>query len=104
MATKRSFGTVRKLPSGRYQVRYRRHGKQLSSGQTFATKADANAHLAALETDLARGAIVAPDVGKVGLGRQRDRQRGRTQLTLLPRPRSPLNRASGFDEEPGWKM
>lgn len=68
MATKRSFGTVRKLPSGRYQVRYRRHGKQLSSGQPFATKADANAHLAALETDLARGAIVAPDVGKVKFG------------------------------------
>ena len=68
MATKRSFGTVRKLPSGRYQVRYRRHGKQMSSGQTFATKADANAHLAALETDLARGAIVSPDVGKVRFG------------------------------------
>jgi integrase len=85
MATKRSFGTVRKLPSGRYQVRYRRHGKQLSSGRTFATKADANAHLAALETDLARGAIFSPDVGKVRFGE--DARRWLDERDIQPRTR-----------------
>lgn len=68
MAGKRSFGTIRKLRSGRYQVRYRRHGKQLSSGQTFATKADASAHLSALETDLSRGHNVEPKASRVHLG------------------------------------
>lgn len=68
MAGKRSFGTIRKLKSGRYQVRYRRHGKQMSSGQTFATKADAHAHLSALETDLSRGRTVEPKAGQVKFG------------------------------------
>lgn len=68
MAGKRSFGTIRKLKSGRYQVRYRRHDKQLSSGQTFGTKTDASAHLSALETDLSRGRTVEPRAGRVPLG------------------------------------
>lgn len=68
MAGKRSFGTIRKLPSGRYQVRYRRHGKQMSSGQTFATKADAHAHLSSLEADINRGTVIDPQVGRVQFG------------------------------------
>jgi len=65
MATKRPFGTIRKLPSGRYQVRYRRLGRQVSSGLTFSTKADAHTHLSALETDLQRGTFIDPDVGRI---------------------------------------
>jgi integrase len=55
VAKTRAFGTIRKLPSGRYQARYWHLGKQASSGATFATKGDARAWLATVETDLRRG-------------------------------------------------
>jgi hypothetical protein len=50
-----AFGTIRKLPSGRYQARYWHLGKQVSGGTTFPKKADAKAWLAGVETDLRRG-------------------------------------------------
>jgi len=65
MATKRPFGTIRKLPSGRYQVRYRHLGRQVASGQTFTTKAEAHFHLSALETDIQRGTYVDPERGRI---------------------------------------
>ena len=52
---RRAFGTVRKLPSGRWQARYRLpDGQLVSASTTFATKAEATRHLATIETDLAR--------------------------------------------------
>jgi hypothetical protein len=51
----RQFGTVRKLPSGRFQCRYWHLGEQVAAPTTFTTKADANAWLAAVETDIRRG-------------------------------------------------
>lgn len=54
--TRRSFGTTRKLPSGRYQARYYSpDGKRHSSPGTFLTKADANRWLAKVETDISAG-------------------------------------------------
>lgn len=44
MAGKRMFGALRRLPSGRWQARYRcLDGRMVPAPQTFATKADAAA-------------------------------------------------------------
>ena len=53
---RRHFGSVRKLPSGRYQARYWHAGAECVAPSTFVTKADALAWLAAAETDIHRGA------------------------------------------------
>ena len=58
MAKARAFGTIRKLPSGRFQARYRHLGRQIPAEVTFATKGNARAWLAAVETDLRRGVHV----------------------------------------------
>ena len=43
---KRQFGSIRKLPSGRYQVRYTGpDGSYVTAPKTFATRIDAEAHL-----------------------------------------------------------
>jgi hypothetical protein len=53
--SKRQFGTVRKLPSGRWQARYPDgSGRKVSADRTFPTKADANQFLNAVQTDMAR--------------------------------------------------
>lgn len=64
--SKRSFGTVGRLPSGRYRARYRdpATGQQVSGG-TFATRAEAERWLAAAQIDQARGAWVDPRAGEV---------------------------------------
>jgi integrase len=57
--SRRSFGTIRKLGSGRYQVRYRNSlGRMVSGPGTFATKADAQRWLATAEADQLRGTFV----------------------------------------------
>jgi integrase len=61
---RRDFGSIRKLPSGRWQVRYwdqygQRHTK------TFATRADAGRHLAAVRVDMERGAWLDPKLAKI---------------------------------------
>jgi integrase len=62
---RRRFGSIRKLPSGRYQVRYRdQGGRQHTAAQTFATKTDAARWLAAVETDLHRGDWLDPQLGR----------------------------------------
>lgn len=65
MGTNSSFGSVRKLPSGRFQVRYFHLGRRTSADSTFATKADARAFLAGVETDLKRGTYVDPSAGRI---------------------------------------
>lgn len=45
MASKRSFGNIRQLPSGRYQVRYCVDGSYVTAPKTFAGRIDAEAHL-----------------------------------------------------------
>jgi hypothetical protein len=53
--SRRRFGSVRRLPSGRWQVRYRTgDGRQHTAPETFATKTEATRHLAQVETDLGR--------------------------------------------------
>jgi integrase len=56
MAAHRHFGTIRKLPSGRWQVRYYGpDGIRQSAPDTFERKGDAARWLAEMETDIAKG-------------------------------------------------
>ena len=45
MGTNGQFGSIRKLPSGRYQVRYLHLGRRITADHTFPKKADARAFL-----------------------------------------------------------
>jgi len=60
---RRHFGSVRKRPSGRWQALYWQDNRIHSAG-TFATKADAQSCLSALETDLRRGEWIDPRGGQ----------------------------------------
>ena len=66
MSQRRHFGTVRKRSSGRWQAVYRVEGRMHSAG-IYSTKADALAHLAAVEVDLRRGAWIDPRSGTTSL-------------------------------------
>ncbi|MDP9336218.1 MAG: hypothetical protein M3Q30_23300, partial [Actinomycetota bacterium] len=65
MKSRRQFGTIRKLPSGRWQARHRDTvtNRLLNAPTTFATKAAANRYLATVETDIARGVWHDPRQG-----------------------------------------
>jgi integrase len=57
---------VRRLPSGRWQARYRdAAGKSHTAPETFATRPEATRFLAQVETDLARGEWTDPRAGRV---------------------------------------
>jgi len=68
MDSSRPFGGNRTLPSGRYQARCWHLGKQVPADTTFATKADARAWLATMETDLLSGRHVDPSSGRERFG------------------------------------
>lgn len=57
---RRHFGSVRKLPSGRWQARYEHQGKIHSGPHTFLAKADAYAFLSTVEADIHRGSWIDP--------------------------------------------
>ena len=68
MSRRRYFGTVRKLPSDRYQARYRGPDRvRRTAPSTFATKADAYGWLADREAEMRRGEWYDPDAGAVPL-------------------------------------
>jgi len=57
--SRRSFGTIRQLGSGRFQVRYRNStGRMVAGPGTFATKGEAQRWLATAEADQLRGTFV----------------------------------------------
>lgn len=63
---RRQFGTLRRLPSGRWQARYRDANNRLvTAPQTFATKADAGRYLDRVRTDMGKGRWVDPGSGAV---------------------------------------
>jgi integrase len=65
MATRRRFGRVRKLPSGRWQARYSLpDGREVAAPDTFNTKTGAERWLSSIETDLSRGQWVDPARGQ----------------------------------------
>lgn len=69
MATSRKsdLGSIRKLPSGRYQSFYTVDGQRFTAPTTFPTKADARAWLATERADRARGTWSNPNAGRVTL-------------------------------------
>lgn len=74
MAGKRRFGAVRKLPSGRFQVRYRGpDGIMRPAPNTFRTKTDADRWLAKVETEIAEKRWRDPEEGKITVGEWTDR-------------------------------
>lgn len=70
--SRRQFGNVRKLPSGRYQARYRDpNGRQQTD--TFGTKGDASRWLAKVQTNIDRGAWHDPQLGRLTFSDWADR-------------------------------
>ncbi len=66
MPARRRFGSVRRLPSGRWQARYWDAAwNRLGAPGTFATKGDAQRSLSAAETDMSRGEWHDPRLGDV---------------------------------------
>ena len=63
---RRQFGSVRRLPSGRWQASYWHVGRRHIAEVTLLTKADANAYLAHVETQIRRGSWIDPWGGHVG--------------------------------------
>jgi hypothetical protein len=64
--SRRQFGRLRKLPSGRWQARYPLGDGQLRAApRTFPTKADASLYLSTVEADLARGQYLDPRSGRI---------------------------------------
>jgi integrase len=65
----RSFGTARRLPSGRWQVRYYdQAGARHTAPRTFPSRADANRYLAQVQADLLRGAWTDPRLARITFG------------------------------------
>src|ERR671911_1251481 len=85
---RRSFGSVRQLPSGRWQARYRdAAGKTHTALQTFATRPEAARFLAQVETDLARGEWTDPRAGRVSFAEWAARWQA-TTTNLRPNTRA----------------
>lgn len=67
-ASRASFGSTRRLPSGRFQARYTdRQMNRHTAPQTFATKREAEDWLATVRADVVRGTWRAPSLGAVTL-------------------------------------
>jgi integrase len=60
----RQFGNIRKLPSGRYQARYRGpDGNLRAAPRTFERKTDASRWLSLKEAEISKGEWIAPELG-----------------------------------------
>lgn len=65
---RRHFGSVRKLPSGRYQASYWHLAERHTAEQTFATKGEAFGWLSTVEADILKGGWVARSAGSETVG------------------------------------
>jgi hypothetical protein len=60
------FGTVRRLPSGRYQARFTDDRmERRTAPATFATRREAADYLATVRADMVRGLWRAPELGRI---------------------------------------
>src|SRR4051794_35615594 len=85
MSGRRRFGAVRKLPSGRWQARFRdpETGLVRTAPQTFTTKTEASRWLSIIEADMTRGLWHDPKRGEVMFGEVAE-QWYATKLHLRP--------------------
>lgn len=82
--SRRQFGRIRKLPSGRWQARYPDGtGRDIPGPDTFATKTEASAYLAMVQTEMEQGKWRDP-----GLGRRTFRDWGNEWLASNPGKRA----------------
>jgi integrase len=66
MTRRRRFGSVRRLPSGRWQARFvTDDGRMHTAPATYATRRDAERHLVEVEAEMNRGAWHDPEKGRV---------------------------------------
>jgi integrase len=65
---RRHFGSLRRLPSRRWQASYWHDGARHAASHTFATKIDAQAWLSSIETDIKRGVWLDPEGSKITVG------------------------------------
>lgn len=66
MTRRRQFGSIRKLPSGRYQARYiGPAGERITAPELFATKSDAGTYLDREHTKIVDGNWIDPRLGRV---------------------------------------
>lgn len=70
---RRHFGSVRRLPSGRYQASYWHQAVRHSAQDTFVSKADAQAWLSNIETAIHKGEWVDPAGGRLTVAELADR-------------------------------
>lgn len=63
---RRSFGSIRKLPSGSWRATYvdQVTGVRVAAPNTFRTKADAALWLSSIEADRARGDLLDPRLSR----------------------------------------
>jgi integrase len=66
---RRHFGSVRRLPSARWQASYWHDGRPHIATTTFVQKADAHAYLDSISTSIYRGDCIDPDLGKASFAR-----------------------------------
>jgi integrase len=65
MATRRRFGNIRRLPSGRYQARYQDTARRTHTApDTFHSERETDRWLGMIETDLIRGNWIDPKAGR----------------------------------------
>lgn len=67
MVGRSTFGSVRKLPSGRWQASYWHEGQRHVAPRTFANRGDARAWLSTVQADLQRGLWIHPDAGALSI-------------------------------------
>jgi len=88
MVRRRQFGAVRRLPSGRWQARYRdTSGHEHTAPITFTTKNEASRYLATVETDVMRGDWIDHRLGRIEFDRW-VRQWQETTVNLRPSTRA----------------
>src|SRR5579872_6408393 len=63
--SRRTFGSSRKLPSGRWQASYWHEGRRFVGPTTFTTKAEASAWLASIESAIHVGTWIDPRAGEI---------------------------------------
>jgi integrase len=84
---RRRFGSVRRLPSGRWQARYRTSdGRQHTAPQTFPTRTEAIRYLTMVEVDLSRGQWTNPRLGRATFSAWAERWQ-QTTTNLRPNTR-----------------